>query len=34
MDEFCASHIDQYQDTEETPHDDIFLNKIVDHHIV
>jgi hypothetical protein len=27
-------HIDQDQDTEEIPHADVFLNKIVDHHIV
>jgi hypothetical protein len=27
-------HIDQDQDTEEIPHVDVFLNKIVDHHIV
>jgi hypothetical protein len=34
VDEFSSSHIDQDQDTEENPHADIFLNKIVDHHIV
>jgi hypothetical protein len=34
VDEFSASHIDQDQDTEESPHTDIFLNKIVHHHIV
>jgi ribonuclease HI len=33
VDEFYASHIDQDRDIEEIPHDDIFLNKIVDHHI-
>jgi hypothetical protein len=33
VDEFSASHIDQDQDTEENPHVDIFLNKVVDHHI-
>jgi hypothetical protein len=32
--EFSALHIDQDQDTDEIPHDNIFLNKIVDHHIV
>jgi hypothetical protein len=32
VDEFYDLHIDQ--DTEENPHADIFLNKIVDHHIV
>jgi ribonuclease HI len=32
--EFSALHIDQDQDTEESPHANIFLNKIVDHHIV
>jgi ribonuclease HI len=34
VDEFSTLHIDQDQDTEESPHADIFLNKIVDHHIV
>jgi hypothetical protein len=34
VDEFSDLHIDQDQDTEEIPHADIFLNKIVDHHIV
>jgi ribonuclease HI len=34
MDEFCGSHIDQDQNIEERAHVDIFLNKIVDHHIV
>jgi hypothetical protein len=32
--EFYALQIDQDQDTKEIPHADIFLNKIVDHHIV
>ena len=34
VDEFSSLHIDQDYDTEEIPHADIFLNKIVDHHIV
>jgi hypothetical protein len=34
VDEFSDLHIDQDQDTKESPHADIFLNKIVDHHIV
>jgi hypothetical protein len=34
VDEFFALHIDQDHDTEKIPHADIFLNKIVDHHIV
>ena len=34
VDEFFALHIDQYHDTKKNPHVDIFLNKIVDHHIV
>jgi hypothetical protein len=34
MNEFSTLHIDQDQDTEEIPHADIFLNKIVDHHIL
>jgi hypothetical protein len=34
VDEFSDLHIDQDHDTEENPHADIFLNKIVDHHIV
>jgi hypothetical protein len=34
VDEFSASHIDQDQDTEEIPYADVFLNKIVDHHII
>jgi hypothetical protein len=34
VDEFSALHIDQVHDTKKIPHVDIFLNKIVDHHIV
>jgi hypothetical protein len=34
VDEFSDLHIDRDQDTEEIPHVDSFLNKIVDHHIV
>ena len=34
VDDFFALHIDQDHDTEKIPHTDIFLNKIVDHHIV
>jgi ribonuclease HI len=34
MDEFSALHIDQDHDTEKILDVDIFLNKIVDHHIV
>jgi ribonuclease HI len=34
VDEFFDLHIDQDQDTEENPYADIFLNKIVGHHIV
>jgi hypothetical protein len=34
MDGCFALHIDQDRDTKEIPHADIFLNKIVDHHIV
>jgi hypothetical protein len=34
VDEFSALHIDQDHDIEESPHADVFLNKIVDHHIV
>ena len=34
VDEFFYFHIDQNQDTEENPHVDILLNKIVDHHII
>jgi hypothetical protein len=34
VDEFSSLHIDQDHYIEKIPHDDIFLNKIVDHHIV
>jgi hypothetical protein len=34
VDEFSSLHNDQDHDTEKIPHADIFLNKIVDHHIV
>jgi hypothetical protein len=34
MDEFFSLHIDQDHDYDKSPHVDIFLNKIVDHHIV
>jgi hypothetical protein len=34
VDEFCALHIDQDHDLEITPHADVFLNKIANHHIV
>ena len=34
VDEFLALQIDQDQYVEEIPRVDIFLNKIVDHHIV
>jgi hypothetical protein len=34
VDEFSALHIDQDPDSEIDPHADVFLNKIVDHHIV
>ena len=34
MDDFYSLHIDQDHDYEKIPHVDIFLNKIVDHHIV
>jgi ribonuclease HI len=33
-DDFFSLHIDQDHDSEVTPHDDVFLNKIVNHHIV
>jgi hypothetical protein len=33
-DEFSALHIDQDHDLEITPHADVFLNKIANHHIV
>jgi hypothetical protein len=34
VDEFFSLHIDQYHDTENIPHDDVFINKIANHHIV
>jgi ribonuclease HI len=34
VDEFSTLHIDQDPDSEIDPHADVFLNKIVDHHIV
>jgi hypothetical protein len=34
IDEFSAMHIDQDHDPEITPHADVFLNKIANHHIV
>ena len=34
MDEFSTLHIDKDHDTEKNSHVDIFMNKIVDHHIV
>jgi hypothetical protein len=34
VDKFYSLHIDQDHDTEKIPHDDIFMNKIVNHHIV
>jgi ribonuclease HI len=34
VDEFSALHIDQDPDSEMTPHVDVFLNKIANHHIV
>jgi hypothetical protein len=34
MDEFSYLHIDRDQYIEEIPHANVFLNKIVDHHIV
>jgi ribonuclease HI len=34
VDDFSALHIDQDHDTKNISHADIFLNKIVDHHIV
>ena len=34
MDEFSDIHIDQDQDYEESPHADVFMNKIANHHIV
>jgi hypothetical protein len=34
IDEFSALHIDQDPDPEGDPHPEVFLNKIVNHHIV
>jgi ribonuclease HI len=34
VEEFSALHIDQDPDSEVNPHDDVFLNKIANHHIV
>jgi hypothetical protein len=34
MDEFSAFHIDEDDDTENSPHANVFLNKIDNHHIV
>jgi ribonuclease HI len=34
VDEFSTLHIDQDHDSESSPHADVFLNKIVNHHIV
>jgi hypothetical protein len=34
VDEFYALHIDQDHDIQNNPHANIFLNEIVDHHIV
>jgi ribonuclease HI len=34
FDEFSALHIDQDHDSKNNPHADVFLNKIVNHHIV
>jgi hypothetical protein len=34
VDEFSSLHIDQDHDSESNPHAEVFLNKIVDHHIV
>jgi hypothetical protein len=34
VDEFFALHIDQDPDSDIDPHADVFLNKMVDHHIV
>jgi hypothetical protein len=34
VDEFSDLHIDRDQDIEGIPHDGVFLNKKVDHHIV
>ena len=34
IDEFSTLHIGQDHDSDVTPHDDVFLNKIDNHHIV
>jgi hypothetical protein len=34
VDEFSALHIDQDPDSQNNPHTDVFLKKIVNHHIV
>jgi hypothetical protein len=34
VDEFSALHIDRDHDSESSPHADVFLNKIANHHIV
>jgi hypothetical protein len=34
VEDFSALHIDQDLDSKTDPHDDVFLNKIVDHYIV
>jgi ribonuclease HI len=34
VDEFSALHIDQDHDLKSHPHPEVFLNKIVDHHII
>jgi hypothetical protein len=34
VDDFSALHIDQDHDLEITPHADVFLNKISNHHIL
>jgi ribonuclease HI len=34
VDEFSALHIDQDPDTEESPHPEVFLNKIANHQII
>jgi hypothetical protein len=34
MDEFSDMHINQDHEPEESPHDDVFMNKIANHHIV
>jgi hypothetical protein len=34
VDDFSTLHVDQDHDSEITPHADVFLNKIANHHIV